>query len=157
MDSNPRHSAFGIEPPARTRRNTLEFDNSEPADSESEQRLVEGNIGFKDDFELSPLTLNGWEQQQCLSSPIDARLSRRRNHFSGWRFGARLAAICASSTFAFNLIATISGIAATHPFRNGSLGLGTVFEGNCATAKKVDVWVHLAINILSRSPQNLQN
>jgi hypothetical protein len=74
----------------------------------------------------------------------------RPGHITNWRSGAKLAAICAFVSFVINTIWTIWGLVKTKPFRSDNGGIGTIFEGECSKARKLDLWVHLAINALSR-------
>ena len=121
----------------------------------------EKDLGFKDGYPpspLSPLFFGDEAQQKCLvaqatwKSQVDEPVSwtHRVNEFSGWRFGAKLSAVCASFAFVVNLICTIWAVTTTAPYEDGNAGIGTIFAGDCAKAKRIDFWVHLAINILSK-------
>ena len=64
---------------------------------------------------------------------------------TSWRFGLVAGAICSLFVLLLNLSLTVWAVS-THEVRDGQ---GTVFEGSCATSKRLDVSIHLIVNVLS--------
>lgn len=81
------------------------------------------------------------EDQRTLS-----QCSKTAICFSGWRAGAFSAACIALLSLLINIVAAVwlQG----HP-DNSSKQLVTVFRGDCDTVARMDIWVHLLINVLS--------
>ncbi|KAK5050551.1 hypothetical protein LTR84_003832 [Exophiala bonariae] len=77
---------------------------------------------------------------------VTLNFSRVSRHFHGWRTGALISSFLAG----FSLLINIA-VAAWLGTRSVSSGLGVVsiFTGDCGTVQTMDLWVHLAINILS--------
>jgi hypothetical protein len=64
---------------------------------------------------------------------------------SGWRLGSILAASAAWIVFIIN----ISLFAWMHSKSTTTNENGILFQGNCKTSNELDIFIHLAINILS--------
>lgn len=71
--------------------------------------------------------------------------SRRQKYFQGWRVGITA---CAVTTGAVLVVNTVLTIWASKRY-NLSNFIGTIHEGNCDQAERLDLWLHLAINVLS--------
>ena len=78
-----------------------------------------------------------------LGSPggVQGRWSRR---FHGWRTGALTAATLALVSLLINVV-----VASWLGARDPGSGLVQVYEGSCGKVENLDIWIHLAINILS--------
>ena len=64
--------------------------------------------------------------------------------FEGWRTGASTAAVCALVSLCINL-----GVALWLASKGERSAILEVFQGDCDTVARADIWVHLAINVLS--------
>ena len=66
-------------------------------------------------------------------------------YFQGWRMGVTLCAATTGFVLLVNVVLTV--FAYTNYGQSG--GLGTLQEGSCRTTKKLSLWLHVVINILS--------
>lgn len=64
--------------------------------------------------------------------------------FEGWRTGASTAAVLAFISMAVNL--SVAGWLAS---KGENTAIVEVYNGDCDTVTRADIWVHLAINVLS--------
>lgn len=71
----------------------------------------------------------------------------RERFFQGWRRGGLASLIGAVCVFIFNLTITIWVY--KNPDYDVDHSVGTLFQGSCATVRKLNVWVHLLVNVLS--------
>ena len=71
---------------------------------------------------------------------------KKSKYLHGWRMGITLCVATAITVFMINLILTIWALS-----RYGSKrgGIGTIHEGSCKTTRRLSLWLHLIINILS--------
>lgn len=65
--------------------------------------------------------------------------------FEGWRLGAVYCALVVAASLILNVTVTIW---ASKTF-GLSGGIGTIHRGTCPTIKKIGLWVHVAINVIS--------
>ena len=79
------------------------------------------------------------------SKGIMAGLRTWSKSFQGWRGGATLCATTAAMILCINAILIIAGAAKS----GNQSGLTTIQEGSCSETNRLDVWLHLLINILS--------
>ncbi|ETN42231.1 uncharacterized protein HMPREF1541_04172 [Cyphellophora europaea CBS 101466] len=77
-------------------------------------------------------------------STLDTTHSRWAVRFEGWRTGASTAATLALLSLLINF-----GVVMWLGTKQPGGALVEVYHGSCGTVAKVDVWVHLAINVLS--------
>lgn len=70
-----------------------------------------------------------------------------RPFLSGWRVGAIVSLVGALSVFTFNLAVTI--YVWTGPYQKNEGSIVTLFQGSCAKARRLNVWIHLIVNVLS--------
>lgn len=73
------------------------------------------------------------------------RPSKRDGWFSGWRTGAYSAAGLALVSLGINVVAAVW--LKRHP--NASSNLVEVYKGDCGQVSRMDMWIHLLINIIS--------
>ena len=87
------------------------------------------------------------DQQQHL--PKTRKTSWKHRYAQGWRFGILTGSLLATTVLIINTIATI--LVATNHWgsREGDSYQGTLYEGDCDETRKLNVGLHLAINILS--------
>lgn len=71
-------------------------------------------------------------------------LSRISQQFHGWRAGALISSCIASVSLIIN-IAVVAWLVS----RNAGVGVVEIFNGDCGKVQTMDIWVHLAINIIS--------
>ncbi|KAJ4318189.1 hypothetical protein N0V94_004555 [Neodidymelliopsis sp. IMI 364377] len=71
----------------------------------------------------------------------------RHPFLSGWRVGALVSLVGATLVFILNLSVTI--YVWTGPYKKLDGAIGTLFEGSCAKARHLNVWIHLLVNVLS--------
>jgi hypothetical protein len=64
--------------------------------------------------------------------------------FEGWRTGASTAAVCALVSMCINL-----AVALWLASMGKNTAIVEVYHGNCDTVTRADLWVHLAINVMS--------
>ena len=76
-----------------------------------------------------------------------SRITSQQPFFSGWRVGAIVSLVGATLVCIFNLAITI--YVWTGPYQKAEGSIGTLFEGSCARARRLNVWIHLLVNILS--------
>jgi hypothetical protein len=107
------------------------------AASTKSQEPTTATDSSRDDHHLLPLSKGNVLPQQ----PDD------RRPFSGWRTGVLVSLIGATSVFLLNLILTL------WVWRNGRYeiqgGIGMLLQGSCARVRRLNVWVHLLVNLLS--------
>ncbi|KAK0515276.1 hypothetical protein JMJ35_002655 [Cladonia borealis] len=83
-------------------------------------------------------------QDKVQQLPTSKRKSKHK-YLQGWHMGVALCAFTAGTVLVINVIVTIWGAA-----RFGVHGtLVTIQNGDCSKSKKLSLWLHLAINILS--------
>jgi hypothetical protein len=70
-----------------------------------------------------------------------------RRHLSGWRTGALLSLIAACVVFILNLVMTIWVWRSPGHKLEGAIG--TVLQGSCSRVRRLNVWIHLLVNVLS--------
>ena len=71
--------------------------------------------------------------------------NQKSTYFHRWRMGVTLCAATTGNVLLINVILTV--IAYTKYGLSGSLG--TLQEGGCRSTKKLTLWLHVAINVLS--------
>lgn len=64
--------------------------------------------------------------------------------FEGWRAGALISACVAAISLIINLAVVI-----WLGSRNSGFGVVEIFNGDCGKVQTIDIWVHLAINLIS--------
>jgi hypothetical protein len=70
--------------------------------------------------------------------------SRISGQFHGWRAGALISSCIAAVSLIIN-IAVVAWLGS----RNAGLGVVEIFNGDCGKVQTMDIWVHLAINVIS--------
>ena len=75
-----------------------------------------------------------------------ANFLKKTDYLHGWRMGITLCAATASTVFMINLVLTVWALS-RYGFKKG--GIGTIQEGSCKMTKRLSLWLHLIINILS--------
>lgn len=92
-----------------------------------------------------PLLNHLRSQDNFQKFPPSRRKESKHEYFQGWHMGVALCACTAGTVLFINLVVTIWGAA-----RFGVHGsLVTIQDGDCSKSKKLSLWLHLAINILS--------
>lgn len=79
-----------------------------------------------------------------ITHPKSPSKSRWTIRFEGWRTGASTAAVCALASLIINLV-----VALWLASKGKNSAILEVYQGNCDTVAQADIWVHLAINVLS--------
>ena len=100
----------------------------------------------------NPITQRGRKQikRTFLSSgPAASRYAtpirnEKPGQFSGWRMGLLVSCIAVGVCMLINVIFTIYALAIDH----APGGIGTLFMGNCDRVKSLDLWMHVALNML---------
>ena len=75
-----------------------------------------------------------------------ANFLKKSKYLHGWRMGITLCVVTALTVFMINLILTIWAIS-RYGLTKG--GIGTIQEGSCETTRRLSLWLHLVINVLS--------
>ena len=75
-----------------------------------------------------------------------ASFLKRSEYLHGWRMGITLCVVTAITVFMINLILTIWAFS-RYGLKKG--GIGTIHKGSCVTTRRLSLWLHLIINILS--------
>lgn len=75
---------------------------------------------------------------------LTIRFSRISGQFHGWRAGALISSCIAALSLIIN-IAVVAWLGS----RNDGLGVVEIFNGDCGKVQTMDIWVHLAINVIS--------
>ena len=75
-----------------------------------------------------------------------ASFLKKSKYLHGWRMGITLCVATAITVFMINLILTIWALS-RYGLEKG--GIGTIQEGSCETSRRLSLWLHLAINVLS--------
>lgn len=75
-----------------------------------------------------------------------ASFLRKSQYLHGWRMGITLSVATAITVFLINLILTIWAYS-RYGLKRG--GIGTIQEGSCETTRRLSLWLHLVINVLS--------
>ena len=97
----------------------------------------------------SPMTTNQAESMDGVHKqvPVErASLLKKTGYLHGWRMGITLCATTASTVFMINLILTVWALS-RYGLKKG--GIGTIQEGSCKMTRRLSLWLHLIINILS--------
>lgn len=84
-------------------------------------------------------------ESDIFHTPEFSKPSRRPPHFSGWRFGALNCAISVFIVLLINVILT-SWLAASKGFEDGQ---GIIYKGDCGVVRRMNIGIHLLINLLS--------
>lgn len=71
---------------------------------------------------------------------------KKAKSLNGWRMGLALCAATACTVLMINSILAIWALS-KYGFNKG--GIGTIQEGNCKTTRRLSLWLHLVINVLS--------
>ncbi|PUU75534.1 hypothetical protein B9Z19DRAFT_1067337 [Tuber borchii] len=89
--------------------------------------------------------------------PLDSESTQERSKsfssgwkpvwYTGWHTGVLACATSAVVVLLINVILTI--YVATNSKYNMKSGIGTLYEGGCHTSRRIGLWLHLAINVLS--------
>jgi hypothetical protein len=87
------------------------------------------------------------DDTHSLHRPYPLQRSNKQRILVGWRVGALLSLLGATSVFIFNLVITLRVWKDPKYPIEGSIG--TLFEGNCANARKLDAGIHFLVNFLS--------
>lgn len=96
----------------------------------------------------SDLSLTTDEKQTTLSKQRQWPDVLRRQSFRGWRGGILIGLIITVTTLTINVIG-ISIMAGTRSRSSSDNGASILLDGNCDTVQKVDIALHLVINVLS--------
>ena len=92
-----------------------------------------------------PLLNHIGSQDNIQKIPPCQRRESKHKCFQGWHMGVALCAFTAGTVLVINIFVTIWGSA-----KFGVHGsLVTIQDGDCSKSKKLSLWLHLAINILS--------
>ncbi|KAL1792900.1 hypothetical protein ACET3X_009407 [Alternaria dauci] len=83
------------------------------------------------------------KKQSVFDLPWRAAEKHLGPRFTGWRFGVLNFAFWASIVLFVNIAATVSG------FTVSPIARGVFFDGDCDRVKRLNTWLHLAINVLS--------
>lgn len=75
---------------------------------------------------------------------LSVYFSRISQRFHGWRSGALISTCLAGVSLIVN-VAVVAWLGS----RNDGLGVVEIFNGDCGKVQTMDIWVHLAINIIS--------
>ncbi|RAR13599.1 carboxypeptidase s1 [Stemphylium lycopersici] len=75
------------------------------------------------------------------------RLPVKRRFPTGWRTGALASLVGAVSILIFNLIITIWVGSSPNLETDGAVG--TLFMGSCTTVRRINIWIHLLVNVLA--------
>ena len=106
--------------------------------------------GTKESFtsiQITPAAINRGLDSHLPNSPEQRCSSGDRNwrmRFEGWRAGASIAAIIALVSFLINFV-----VAIWLGSKGSASALVSVYEGSCSAVGQIDIWVHLAIKIVS--------
>ena len=100
----------------------------------------------------NPITPNGRKQLKrtfLSSGPAAFRYATpTRNEepgkYSGWRMGLLVSCIAVGVCLLINTMFTIYAVSVDH----APGGIGTLFTGSCDEVKKLDIWIHVCLNIL---------
>ena len=97
----------------------------------------------------SPMATNQAESTDGVHKHVSlnkANFLKKSQHLHGWRMGITLCVATAVTVFMIKLSLTIWGLS-RYSLRDG--GIGTIQEGSCKTARRLSLWLHLIINVLS--------
>ena len=84
------------------------------------------------------------------ASSVDLVIKKSDTTHPRWKIGIRYCALSASLVFLLNTIFLFVGEArAGFPSFSHNQGKRVLYDGNCGTTKKINVGVHLLINVLS--------
>lgn len=75
---------------------------------------------------------------------LSVYFSRISHQFHGWRSGALISTCLAGVSLIVN-VAVVAWLGS----QNEGLGVVEIFNGDCGKVQTMDIWVHLAINIIS--------
>ncbi|MCJ1428925.1 hypothetical protein MMC29_006836, partial [Sticta canariensis] len=112
----------------------------------------EASLKLKSKIRYNPITPAGRQQIKRLILRSGAHVpghayqkkTKSPGRYSGWRMGSLISCIltglCLLLTLTSLLVAVISG--------SPSGGVGTIFTGSCDTVERMDLWLHVAINVL---------
>lgn len=81
---------------------------------------------------------------KLLPRTLSINFSRISRQFQGWRAGALISACIAAVSLIINLVVVI-----WLGSRNAGFGVVEIFNGDCGKVQTMDIWVHLAINVIS--------
>jgi hypothetical protein len=73
------------------------------------------------------------------------RQSFHEHYLTGWRIGALLSLIGAVLVFVFNIVITIW--VWKNPQNEIEGAVGTMYRGNCAKVRSLNIWIHLLVNV----------
>ena len=76
-----------------------------------------------------------------------SQTTTQRPFLSGWRVGVIASLVGATLVCVINLAITI--YVWTGPYQKAEGSIGTLFQGSCVRARRLNVWIHLIVNILS--------
>ena len=88
-------------------------------------------------------SINGVHKQKFVEK---ASFLKKSEYLHGWRMGITYCVATAVTVFMINLILTIWAFS-RYGLKKG--GIGTIQEGSCETTRRLSLWLHLLINILS--------
>jgi len=94
----------------------------------------------------SEYELTGLNTTTSRASIISQKQAWAQRHLKGWRFGILSGSTLALLVFAINTAATIYGGIESKKNDNGRKIL---YEGDCESVRKINLGLHLAINLLS--------
>ena len=97
----------------------------------------------------SPMATNRAESTDGVHKQVSverAGFLKKSKYLHGWRMGITLCVATAITVFMINLILTIWAIS-RYGLKGG--GIGTIHEGSCKTTRRLSLWLHLIINVLS--------
>jgi hypothetical protein len=78
------------------------------------------------------------------------RQSFNEHYLTGWRIGALLSLIGAVFVSVFNLVITIW--VWRNPQKEIEGAVGTLYRGNCAKVRSLNIWIHLLVNVRFARP-----
>lgn len=113
---------------------------SDASDTEL-RKLARAPSDHTQDTSYRPHSMHGGEANTSYQNPEPTvEPNSLRRYTSGWRFGAINGAISVSVVFFINLVVTIAFSARKD---------GILYDGDCDRASKLNIGLHLLINILS--------
>ena len=99
--------------------------------------------------DLLPMLTNQAESTDDVHKQVPvgrATFLKKSEYLHGWRMGITLCVATAITVFMINLILTIWAFS-RYGLRRG--GIGTIYEGSCKSTRRLSLWLHLVINVLS--------